>query len=123
MGNVSGYVFQAPGYPTVYWIGDSIWCKEVQEAIDTFQPDYVITHSGGATFQGSGPIIMDIEQTLTTIKAAPAKATIISIHLESLDHCSVTREALRKAVQTAGYSETKVWIPRDGAYFELTPKN
>ena len=29
MGNVSGFVLQADGEPTVYWVGDSIWCEYV----------------------------------------------------------------------------------------------
>jgi len=46
MGNVSGFVLQADGEPTVYWVGDSIWCEHVEKAIKTFQPEIVIIHSG-----------------------------------------------------------------------------
>jgi len=36
LGNICGFVIQAENAPTVYWIGDSIWCKEVEEAIATY---------------------------------------------------------------------------------------
>ena len=49
---VSGFVFEHPGEPTVYWIGDSIWCEEVQQALDKYQPGVVVTHSGGAELDG-----------------------------------------------------------------------
>ena len=64
MGIVSGYVFQSKNEPTVYWAGDTILCDAVKQAIAKFQPDIIITHSCGAKFSNSGPIIMDAEQTI-----------------------------------------------------------
>ncbi|MGB0523646.1 MAG: MBL fold metallo-hydrolase [Flammeovirgaceae bacterium] len=118
MGNVSGFVFQAAGEPTLYWIGDSVWCEEVSDAIEKYQPDVIITHSGGAHIQGSAPIIMDADQTIITAQAAP-KAKVVAIHMESLDHCPVTREQLRATANDANIQENRLFIPADGEVLEF----
>lgn len=112
-GKVSGFVFQADGEPTVYWVGDSIWCEEVENAIKMFNPDIIITHSGGATIPGYEAIIMDGEQTLTTVNASP-EAIVVAIHMESLDHCTVSRKALRQMAESAAIPPSRLMIPEDG---------
>lgn len=113
MGKVSGFVLQAGEEPTVYWVGDSIWCELVEESIEVFDPDVIITHSGGATIPGHEPIIMDAEQTITTVNAAP-QATVVAIHMESLDHCTVSREMLRHLAESAEIPPSRLVIPEDG---------
>ena len=113
IGKVSGFVFQAGGEPTVYWVGDSIWCEPVKSAIEKFKPDIIITHSGGAKIPGFETIIMDAEQTLTTLNASPATA-VVAIHLEALDHCNVSRETLRQTADAAAISSSRLMIPKDG---------
>lgn len=114
MGKVSGFIFQADGEPTVYWVGDSIWCEPVEQSIAEFRPDVIITHSGGAKLPDFDPIIMDAEQTLTTVHAA-GEAIVVAVHLEALDHCSVSREALRQMAEEKGISPKRLLIPEDGA--------
>ena len=118
MGQVSGFVFQAAGEPTVYWVGDSIWCGEVEEAIRQFSPDVIITHSGAATIPGHEAIIMDGQQTLTTVKAAP-DAVVVAIHLESLDHCLLKREELREMADAENIPAARLVIPDDGEIIRL----
>ncbi|MCP4213276.1 MAG: MBL fold metallo-hydrolase [bacterium] len=118
MGEVSGFVLQAEGEPTVYWIGDSIWCQEVENAVKQFSPDIIITHSGGAIKPGHEAIIMDGEQTLRTAKAAP-QAKVVAIHMESLDHCTVDRKTLRKMAEEASVPQERLIIPADGETLEF----
>jgi L-ascorbate metabolism protein UlaG (beta-lactamase superfamily) len=113
MGKVSGFVLQAPDEPTLFWPGDTIWCEPVEQAIKTYGPDIILTHSGGAQFPGSDPIIMDAEQTIAVCKTAP-NARVVAVHLESLDHCPVTREGLRTLAEKAGISPDHLLIPTDG---------
>ena len=113
MGNVSGFVLQADEEPTVYWVGDSIWCEHVEKAIKTFQPEVVIIHSGGATIPGYDPIIMDIDQSLETAIASP-EAIIVAIHMEALDHCPVIRADLRKRADRELKRPSRLMIPEDG---------
>ncbi|MDK9707285.1 MAG: MBL fold metallo-hydrolase [Desulforhopalus sp.] len=113
LGEVSGFVLQAPGEPKVYWVGDSIWCEEVALAIEAHKPDIIIVHAGGATLPGFDPIIMDCRQTLTALRAAP-NATVVAVHMESLDHCTVARDVLRRAAKDEGIAASRLLIPGDG---------
>jgi L-ascorbate metabolism protein UlaG (beta-lactamase superfamily) len=118
MGSVSGFVFQAPGEPTLYWTGDTILYEPVVQVIERFRPDVIVTHSSGAMWKGSGPIVMDAAQTLDVCRAAP-ESCIVAIHLDSLDHGEVSREDLRAQARTAGIPNVRLLIPADGETLEL----
>ncbi len=113
MGKVSGFVFQAKGEPTIYWIGDSIWCDEVKNAIEKYNPDIIITHSGGAKIPNFEKILMDGKETLT-ICNLNSNAVIVAVHLESLDHCTVSRKNLREMADKEKISPSRLLIPEDG---------
>jgi len=130
MGVSSGYVLQAPGEPTVYWVGDSVLCDETREAIERYYPDMIVTHSGGALWpvgpvgpDGSGGralIIMDAAQTIATSRLAPW-AEVVAIHLDSVDHATVSRSDLRQAVAAEGL-EGRILIPEDGEELYFAPQ-
>jgi L-ascorbate metabolism protein UlaG (beta-lactamase superfamily) len=113
LGDVSGFVLQGENEPTLFWVGDSIWCDPVEQVVKDFQPDVIVTHSGGAKFPDSDPIIMDAEQTIAVCKAAP-NAVIVAVHLEALDHCLVARADLRSAAEKEGISLRQLLVPSDG---------
>lgn len=113
MGTASGFVFQAEGEPTVYWAGDTIWCGPVAEAIRRTQPDIIITHSCGAVWGDQVLIVMDAAQTVAVQRAAP-ESIVIATHMESLDHGTVTRQALRAYAEANGIGPEKLLIPLDG---------
>ncbi len=117
-GEVSGFVFQADGEPTVYWVGDSIWCKEVEAAIKLYKPDIIITHSGGATIPNFAPIVMNAEQTIITALASP-ESIIVAVHMEALDHCMVKRSMLRQMADEAKIPISRMHIPEDGSIIDL----
>ena len=118
MGTVSGFVFQAEEEPTVYWAGDTIWYDGVQRVIARHQPDVIITHSSGAKFGYSDPIVMDAEQTVAVCKYAP-RATVLAVHLESLDHGTVSRSDLRLLAEQSGITPARLLIPDDGESIDL----
>ncbi|HTG31601.1 MAG TPA: MBL fold metallo-hydrolase [Thermoanaerobaculia bacterium] len=118
MGQVSGFVFQAPGEPTLYWAGDTILYEPVLRMIERFRPDVIVTHSSGAMWKGNGPIVMDAAQTLAVCQAAP-ESRVVAIHLDSLDHGEVTRADLRAQARAAGISDARLLIPADGETLEL----
>ena len=115
LGQVSGYVLQAENYPTIYIIGDCIWDSEVENNIKTYKPDIIVTNSGGAIFMGKNRILMDENETVEVAKAAP-NATVISVHMESLDHCMTTREMVRIAAKK---ENVVILIPKDGEIIKL----
>ncbi|HEY1014716.1 MAG TPA: MBL fold metallo-hydrolase [Herpetosiphonaceae bacterium] len=118
MGEVSGFVLAAPGEPTVYWAGDSIWCPAVAATIARVNPAVIITHSSGALWQTGAPIVMDAAQTLQVCAAAPS-AVVVAIHLDSLDHGQVSRADLRAAAEAAGVDSRRLLIPADGETLAL----
>ena len=124
MGVVSGFVLQAPGEPTVYWAGDSVLCDETRAAIERYRPAVIITHSCGATWpDGSGGralIVMDAAQTIATSRLAPW-ARVVAIHLDSVDHATVSRDDLRQTVAAEGL-EGRILIPEDGEELVLAPQ-
>lgn len=118
MGQVSGFVFQAPGEPTLYWTGDTILYEPVHRILERFRPDVVFTHSSGALWKGEGPIVMDAAQTLAVCRAAP-ESRVVAIHLDSLDHGEASREDLRAQAQAVGIPDAQLLIPADGESLEL----
>ena len=74
MGNVSGFIFSAANEPRVYWAGDTILYPPVEQVVANTQPDIIITHSSGAKFGDSDPIVMNAEQTLAICRAAAESA-------------------------------------------------
>jgi L-ascorbate metabolism protein UlaG (beta-lactamase superfamily) len=118
MGQASGYVLQAQGEPTVFWVGDSIWCDEVAQAIARFDPQVILTHSSGAIWGEGVLIVMDAAQTLEVCRAAP-RATVIAMHMEALDHGTVSRRRLRAEAQAAGIPDDQLRIPSDGEEIRL----
>ena len=113
MGTVSGFVFKAAGEPTLYCTGDTVWYADVQVAIDQYQPDVIVTHSGGAVWGDNELIVMDAEQTVVVCRYAQ-KSTVVAIHLESLDHCLTSRTDLRAYARSAGIPDGQLIIPEDG---------
>ena len=118
MGKVSGFVLMAADEPTVYWAGDTVWYDEIEENIRKYQPDIVITHSGGAVWGDNELIIMDAQQTVTVCKSVPA-GIVVATHLEALDHCLTSRTQLREVAQKQGIQDKQLLIPADGATLEF----
>jgi L-ascorbate metabolism protein UlaG (beta-lactamase superfamily) len=117
MGAVSGFVLRAPGEPTLYWAGDTVWCPEVLAVASEARPDVIVTHSCGARWpDDSGVrqlIVMDAAQTIEACRAAP-QATVVATHMEALDHATVTRAELRQRAEAAGIPTGRLLIPQDG---------
>ena len=117
MGAVAGFVFAAPGEPTIYWAGDTVLYDDIYAAIDRYRPDIVITHSCGARWPDAAGerqlIVMDAAQTVAVAQAAPS-SIVIATHMEALDHATVSRAELRAEADVAGIPATRLLIPADG---------
>ena len=111
LGPVSGYVLAASGQPTIYLAGDTVWCPEVAAAIESHKPDVIIVNAGAAQFLEGGVITMDVDDVVEVCRTAP-KARVIAVHMEAINHCVLTRSALRAGLDKAGV-KTPVLIPSD----------
>lgn len=118
LGEAMGVVFQAPGYKTLYLAGDTIWRKEVDQTIEKYRPEIIVLNAGKAKVNGfEGAIIMGEGDVLRASKAA-TNAKIVAVHMDAVNHMSLTREELRTYVHDHGI-ESRVDIPEDGASLEF----
>lgn len=117
MGIVSGYVLKVKGEPALYIAGDTIWCPEVKEALQTYNPEVVVLYSGAAAFLTGGPITMNADHVIAVCRELPS-AKVIVIHMETMTHCLLTRSGLKRRLEQEGLSR-QVQIPRDGEVLSL----
>jgi L-ascorbate metabolism protein UlaG (beta-lactamase superfamily) len=113
MGIASGFIFEAPDEPIVYWAGDTILCDEVVDVLIKKRPKVVITHSCGAVWGDRVKILMDDEQTIRVCKLLP-DSVIIAAHMDSVDHATVPRKMLRESARNSGIQDKQLLIPEDG---------
>lgn len=117
MAPVSGFVLRAPDEPTLYVAGDTIWCPEVEKALNDHEPDVVVVNAGAAQFISGDPITMTAEDVTRTLCHAPA-ATVVAVHMEVINHCLLTREDLRKHLALEGLTD-RARIPDDGEHLRF----
>ena len=110
---VSGFVLRAPGEPSLYVAGDTVWCDEVEAALDAHRPDVVVVNAGGARFTEGDPITMTAEDIAAVAAHAPG-AQVVAVHLEAINHCLQTRADLHQRLHVDGL-ERRVTVPEDGA--------
>jgi L-ascorbate metabolism protein UlaG (beta-lactamase superfamily) len=117
MGHVSGFVLRTAGEPVLYLAGDTIWCPEVEEALATHRPDVAVLNTGAAQFLTGDPITMGATDVVAVCQAAP-DLRAVAVHLETINHCRLTRAALRAALEEADLAG-RVHIPADGERITL----
>jgi L-ascorbate metabolism protein UlaG (beta-lactamase superfamily) len=104
LGPVSGFVVDG-----VYIAGDTIWCDEVADALMRHRPRAVVVNGSGARFLAGDPIVMDARD-VRALRAA-TDATVVVVHLESINHCLERRDTYRAI--------DGVLVPDDGETLEL----
>ncbi len=117
MGPVSGFVFSVPGEPTLYIAGDTVWCPEFEAALRDHQPDVIVLNAGAAQFLTGDPITMTADDVIRVAEAAP-NAKIIAVHMDTINHCLLTREMLAKKLSDS-QKDQRVMIPADGETIQL----
>ncbi|MGE0237089.1 MAG: MBL fold metallo-hydrolase [Parvibaculaceae bacterium] len=117
MGPVMGFTLAAQGEPEIYWTGDTVLYPPVARTIADTSPDVIVTHSCGAKWDGD-LIVMDAEQTIATCELAK-QARIVAVHMEALDHATVTRAELRRSAETRNIPTKQLLIPNDGEVLDL----
>ena len=112
LGEACGVVFRHPDEKTLYIAGDTIWREEVAADLQQHQPDVVVVNAGYAHVIGFGPIIMG-EQDVLNVHFLLPQAQIVAAHMEAINHCLLTRSALREYAEANQFSDA-LSIPQDG---------
>ncbi len=112
-GPASGVFFSSPAESKTLWIlGDTVWCDEVAETMAELKPDVVILNACAAQLKTYGRLIMDDADVESVCRAAP-NATVIASHMDTVAHASLTRKALKAALEKRGLA-SRVLMPDDG---------
>lgn len=111
-GLVCGVVFEHQSEKTLYVAGDTVWYEAVQEVIDTHKPEVIVVNGGDNQFLQGGSLVMGKEDIYEVYKAAP-NAKILSVHMEAVNHWTLSREELRTFVNEKGIT-SNVLVPNDG---------
>ncbi|WP_339277938.1 MBL fold metallo-hydrolase [Paenibacillus sp. FSL W8-0426] len=111
-GVVCGVVFKHPDEPTLYVAGDTVWYEEVGQTIRTHRPDVIVVNGGDNQFLQGGSLVMGKDDILEVHKAAP-EATIVSVHMEAVNHWTLSRAELKAFVQEKNIA-SQVLVPNDG---------
>ncbi|WP_149096529.1 MBL fold metallo-hydrolase [Paenibacillus terrae] len=112
MGEVCGIVFNHRSEKTLYVAGDTVWYDGIQNEIDAHTPDVIVVNAGNNVWQSMGSLIMGKEDVYEVLKAAP-KSKIIAVHMEAVNHWTLSREELERYADEKGFSSSLL-IPEDG---------
>ncbi len=111
-----GVIFKSNNEKTLYIAGDTIWCEEVDEAINKYKPEIIVVNACAATVLSGEHIIMNINDIKKVLTAA-SDSTVIASHLDTVSHLSVTREDLKEfKIQN---NLKNLLIPDDGEIINL----
>jgi L-ascorbate metabolism protein UlaG (beta-lactamase superfamily) len=117
MAPVSGFILTAPNEPVIYIMGDTIWCSHTRRIIKQYRPEIIISNCGEARFACGRPITMTTHDILSVCHASPL-AKIVTVHMESWNHCRLSRQTLRTFAIQHGI-ENQIYIPDDGEFLAL----
>jgi L-ascorbate metabolism protein UlaG (beta-lactamase superfamily) len=116
MGNVIGYQIKLPNQKSIYLSSDTIYTSAVDKVLKDYKPDISVLACGTAQFDLFQQLIMNTDDILKFVKNANGK--VIANHLESINHCPMTRHQLRDFLLSNGL-ESKVFIPEDGEVMDM----
>lgn len=113
VGEVVGFVLEAPGEPTVYVSGDNASLALVEQIASRFPAIEVALLFAGAARVPE----LDAALTLTSADAARAAqllsgARVVALHVEDWTHFSEDRASLEAAFAAAGVADRLVATPR-----------
>lgn len=112
MGLVSGFVITAHNEPSLYIAGDTIWCSEVEEALEIYKPQITVVFAGAARFSEGDSITMTAQDIYDVCRKVP-NSKVIVVHMETWNHCTLTRSELKDFLQKHSLLE-QVYVPDDG---------
>ncbi|MEM1505570.1 MBL fold metallo-hydrolase [Domibacillus sp. 8LH] len=111
-GLVCGVVFKHQDEKTLYVAGDTVWYEAIQDVIDTHKPEIIVVNGGDNQFLEGGSLVMGKDDIYEVYKAAP-NAKIISVHMEAVNHWTLSKEELKSFAEEKGFSKS-LSVPEDG---------
>ena len=114
--NIMGVIFRAEDEKTLYVAGDTIYCEEVECALNKYTPEVIVVNACAATVLNGERLIMKQEDIDEVLKNAPY-STVIASHMDTVSHLSVTRDDLKEYIDINNIDN--LLIPDDGETLEF----
>ncbi|WP_026461197.1 MBL fold metallo-hydrolase [Adhaeribacter aquaticus] len=111
MGSVTGFYIKLPNQKSIYLSSDTVYTDAVDTVLKTYNPEISVLACGAAQFDLFKQLIMNVDDILTFVKNTSGK--VIANHMESINHCPLTREELRRILKSNGLID-RAFIPEDG---------
>ena len=112
IGDVCGVVFRHISEKTLYIAGDTVWCDDVQNAVNKYRPEIIVLNAGDNQYLGGISLVMGKDDLYEVYKTSP-NSKIIASHMEAVNHWGLSREELKKFIHEKGI-EKNVLVPNDG---------
>ncbi|WP_419887195.1 MBL fold metallo-hydrolase [Neobacillus niacini] len=116
-GEVCGVVFKHQNEKTLYVAGDTVWYGPVLEVIETHKPEIIVVNGGDNQFLQGGSLVMGKEDIYEVCNAAP-NAMIISVHMEAVNHWTLSRVELKSFIKEKNIS-SNILVPDDGESYSF----
>jgi L-ascorbate metabolism protein UlaG (beta-lactamase superfamily) len=116
-GEVTGFVVEAAGLPTVYVTGDTVYYEGVAEVARRFSPDVILAFAGAARVRGPFDLTMSANDLLDTAHAFP-RARILPVHAEGWAHFTLPVEDVAAVFAKFGLG-SRLTTLRPGRAFAL----
>lgn len=114
MGKVSGFIL-LHNEETLYVAGDTVWCDDVINAIDKFEPSFIIVNGGSAKFNIGEHVTMNVSDIKELLNYY-TNHKIAVVHLETVSPTVENREYILNFLSMNNILE-RVIIPKDGEEF------
>jgi len=117
-GESSSYFLQTKN-ETVFFTGDAIFDDRLKSSLTATQPKLIIANTGECHFIEENPVLAPgISMTLTRIELNEMtrllpESKIIAVHMDAINHCSLTKDDLRKYIENEKL-EKNIVVPNEG---------
>jgi L-ascorbate metabolism protein UlaG (beta-lactamase superfamily) len=116
MGHGSGFLLETRDRLKIYIMGDSVLTPDIEQLIADEKPGLIVINAGCARLDVGDPILMELGEIEKLVESNEAR--VIAVHLEALNHCTLTRPALRTRFQER-IRGGSFFVPEDGETVEL----
>lgn len=112
LGRVSGFFLHTLNDGSIYIVSDCIYKPTIEEAFRELAPDIAILNASEAEMMWGTVITMTREDIARLARISPM-TKFIAVHLETINHCKLTRNELRKFLKEHHIGKS-VLVPEDG---------
>jgi L-ascorbate metabolism protein UlaG (beta-lactamase superfamily) len=111
--------FLTTGNESIFITGDAIFDERLKASLHATQPKVIIANTGECQFTKQNPVLTP--GATMTLTAAELKditqflpaSTIVAVHMDGINHCSLTKAGLREYITNENLKE-RIMVPNEG---------